>query len=140
MNHGKFISSFRVEDSYHLKFKSATKWFKNNLLYFSFFLLFFCFCSPTPLSIHPTPTPHNRMYPVVIANGRSLQSDAVIKGYHVPKGVSGLVARLDLNNLITINYYKKTSTSILFSFFPPDSCHLPPLGRIKRSTIFPGTK
>uniref|UniRef100_A0A1A9X3H5 Cytochrome P450 n=1 Tax=Glossina brevipalpis TaxID=37001 RepID=A0A1A9X3H5_9MUSC len=28
-----------------------------------------------------------RMYPVVIANGRSLQSDAVINGYHIPKGV-----------------------------------------------------
>ncbi|XP_037944182.1 probable cytochrome P450 49a1 [Teleopsis dalmanni] len=29
-----------------------------------------------------------RMFPVVIANGRSLQSDAVINGYHIPKGVS----------------------------------------------------
>lgn len=29
-----------------------------------------------------------RMYPVVIANGRSLQTDAVIAGYHIPKGVS----------------------------------------------------
>lgn len=29
-----------------------------------------------------------RMYPVVIGNGRNLQSDAVIFGYHVPKGVS----------------------------------------------------
>lgn len=28
-----------------------------------------------------------RMYPVVIGNGRNLQSDAVIAGYHVPKGV-----------------------------------------------------
>lgn len=28
------------------------------------------------------------MYPVVIGNGRNLQSDAVIGGYHVPKGVS----------------------------------------------------
>lgn len=28
-----------------------------------------------------------RMYPVVLGNGRSLQSDAVICGYHVPKGV-----------------------------------------------------
>lgn len=28
-----------------------------------------------------------RMYPVVIGNGRSLQSDAVIGGYHIPKGV-----------------------------------------------------
>lgn len=28
-----------------------------------------------------------RLYPVVIGNGRNLQSDAVISGYHVPKGV-----------------------------------------------------
>lgn len=28
------------------------------------------------------------MYPVVIGNGRSLQTDAVIGGYHIPKGVS----------------------------------------------------
>jgi cytochrome P450 len=28
-----------------------------------------------------------RMYPVVLGNGRSLQSDAVICGYNVPKGV-----------------------------------------------------
>jgi cytochrome P450 len=29
-----------------------------------------------------------RMYPVVLGNGRNLQSDAVICGYNVPKGVS----------------------------------------------------
>lgn len=29
----------------------------------------------------------SRMYPVVIGNGRNLQSDAIISGYHVPKGV-----------------------------------------------------
>lgn len=28
-----------------------------------------------------------RMYPVVLGNGRSLQSDTVISGYNVPKGV-----------------------------------------------------
>jgi cytochrome P450 family 49 subfamily A len=28
-----------------------------------------------------------RMYPVIIGNGRSLQSDTVIAGYEVPKGV-----------------------------------------------------
>lgn len=31
---------------------------------------------------------YRRLYPVVIGNGRNLQSDAVISGYHVPKGVS----------------------------------------------------
>jgi hypothetical protein len=30
------------------------------------------------------------MYPVIIGNGRSLQSDAIIGGYQVPKGVSNL--------------------------------------------------
>lgn len=29
-----------------------------------------------------------RMFPVVLGNGRSLQSDAVISGYNVPKGVN----------------------------------------------------
>lgn len=29
-----------------------------------------------------------RIKPVVIGNGRSLQSDAIIAGYEVPKGVS----------------------------------------------------
>lgn len=41
-----------------------------------FALILFCFCS------------NIRMYPVVIGNGRNLQSDAIINGYHVPKGVS----------------------------------------------------
>lgn len=34
---------------------------------------------------------HFRLYPVVIGNGRNLQSDAVISGFHVPKGVSQAV-------------------------------------------------
>jgi len=34
-----------------------------------------------------------RMVPVVIGNGRSLQSDAVICGYNVPKGVSILLLK-----------------------------------------------
>lgn len=28
------------------------------------------------------------MYPVIIGNGRSLQKDTMLGGYHVPKGVS----------------------------------------------------
>lgn len=28
------------------------------------------------------------MYPVVIGNGRQTTSDSIIKGYHIPKGVS----------------------------------------------------
>jgi cytochrome P450 family 49 subfamily A len=32
-----------------------------------------------------------RMYPVVLGNGRSLQSDAIIGGYNVPKGVSNII-------------------------------------------------
>lgn len=33
-----------------------------------------------------------RMYPVVIGNGRNLQSDAVIGGYNVPKGVRHFIS------------------------------------------------
>ncbi|XP_050295888.1 probable cytochrome P450 49a1 isoform X2 [Anthonomus grandis grandis] len=34
-----------------------------------------------------------RMYPVIIGNGRSLQSDTVLAGYNIPKGYSVLDAR-----------------------------------------------
>lgn len=40
-----------------------------------------------------------RMYPVVLGNGRSLQSNATICGYNVPKGVS---FRVFLNLMIEI--------------------------------------
>ncbi|KAM7343730.1 cytochrome P450 49a1 isoform 1-T1 [Cochliomyia hominivorax] len=39
-----------------------------------------------------------RMYPVVIANGRSLQSDAVINGYHIPKGTHVIFPHLVVSN------------------------------------------
>uniref|UniRef100_A0A1I8QAX8 Cytochrome P450 49a1 n=1 Tax=Stomoxys calcitrans TaxID=35570 RepID=A0A1I8QAX8_STOCA len=39
-----------------------------------------------------------RMYPVVIANGRSLQSDAVINGYHIPKGTNVIFPHLVVSN------------------------------------------
>ncbi|KAH8319750.1 hypothetical protein KR074_004911 [Drosophila pseudoananassae] len=39
-----------------------------------------------------------RMRPVVIANGRSLQSDAVINGYHVPKGTHVIFPHLVVSN------------------------------------------
>ncbi|XP_055920745.1 probable cytochrome P450 49a1 [Eupeodes corollae] len=39
-----------------------------------------------------------RMYPVVIANGRSLQSDAVIGGYQVPKGTHVIFPHLVVSN------------------------------------------
>lgn len=41
-------------------------------------------------AVHSLRFCHFRLYPVVIGNGRNLQSDAVISGYHVPKGVSSL--------------------------------------------------
>lgn len=40
-----------------------------------------------------------RMYPVVIGNGRNLQSDAVIAGYHVPKGTHVIFPHLVVSNL-----------------------------------------
>nr|AAL68266.1 RE11411p [Drosophila melanogaster] len=39
-----------------------------------------------------------RMRPVVIANGRNLQSDAVINGYHVPKGTHVIFPHLVVSN------------------------------------------
>lgn len=39
-----------------------------------------------------------RMYPVTIANGRNLQSDAVISGYHVPKGTHVIFPHLAVSN------------------------------------------
>ncbi|XP_011293186.1 probable cytochrome P450 49a1 isoform X2 [Musca domestica] len=39
-----------------------------------------------------------RMYPVVIANGRSLQSDAIINGYHIPKGTNVIFPHLVVSN------------------------------------------
>ncbi|XP_011191202.2 probable cytochrome P450 49a1 isoform X2 [Zeugodacus cucurbitae] len=39
-----------------------------------------------------------RMYPVVIANGRSLQTDAVIAGYHIPKGTHVIFPHLVVSN------------------------------------------
>ncbi|KAH8371081.1 hypothetical protein KR093_006157 [Drosophila rubida] len=39
-----------------------------------------------------------RMRPVVIANGRSLQADAVINGYHIPKGTHVIFPHLVLSN------------------------------------------
>ncbi|XP_017865154.1 PREDICTED: probable cytochrome P450 49a1 [Drosophila arizonae] len=39
-----------------------------------------------------------RMKPVVIANGRNLQADAVINGYHVPKGTHVIFPHLVVSN------------------------------------------
>ena len=39
-----------------------------------------------------------RMYPVVLGNGRSLQSDATICGYNVPKGVCVIFFKKKKNN------------------------------------------
>ncbi|XP_031620366.1 probable cytochrome P450 49a1 [Contarinia nasturtii] len=39
-----------------------------------------------------------RLYPVVIGNGRNLQSDAVIAGYHVPKGTHVIFPHLAVSN------------------------------------------
>uniref|UniRef100_A0A182LWL8 Cytochrome P450 n=1 Tax=Anopheles culicifacies TaxID=139723 RepID=A0A182LWL8_9DIPT len=40
-----------------------------------------------------------RMYPVVIGNGRSLQTDAIIGGYHIPKGTHVIFPHLVVSNL-----------------------------------------
>ncbi|XP_056638973.1 probable cytochrome P450 49a1 [Diorhabda sublineata] len=40
-----------------------------------------------------------RMYPVIIANGRSLQSDTVLAGYKVPKGTHVIFPHLVVSNI-----------------------------------------
>lgn len=39
------------------------------------------------------------MYPVVIGNGRNLQSDAIINGFHVPKGTHVIFPHFVVSNL-----------------------------------------
>jgi cytochrome P450 family 49 subfamily A len=39
------------------------------------------------------------MYPVIIGNGRSLQSDTVIGGYRIPKGVRYIAIFSDVSSL-----------------------------------------
>lgn len=51
------------------------------------------------------------MYPVVIGNGRCLQSDAVVAGYHVPKGVRNYIIYFihffnKIKFTVNINYNK----------------------------------
>lgn len=65
-----------------------------------------------------------RMYPVVLGNGRNLQSDAVICGYNVPKGVS--ITRFCLC----------TGCSFRFS----DSRHFPTLRFIEQGRVLPGSE
>ncbi|XP_060529813.1 probable cytochrome P450 49a1 [Cylas formicarius] len=40
-----------------------------------------------------------RMYPVIIGNGRSLQSDTILAGYHVPKGTHIIFPHLVVSNI-----------------------------------------
>jgi cytochrome P450 family 49 subfamily A len=60
-----------------------------------------------------------RMYPVVLGNGRSLQSDAVIAGYNVPKGV---------NDFFCFTF--ASGNSISFPIFL-DSCDFPALRSVE---------
>lgn len=53
------------------------------------------------------------MYPVVIGNGRNLQSDAIINGFHVPKGVNS-------SRNENCSYYPIIIT-ILLCTFPTDA-------------------
>lgn len=57
-----------------------------------------------------------RMYPVIIGNGRSLQSESIIGGYHVPKGVATIS---DLKMYLSLI----SSDSVLDSrYFSTPSC------------------
>lgn len=70
------------------------------------------------------------MYPVVLGNGRSLQSDAVISGYNVPKGVSVVVHQSSLR-------HRKFKFNFAFPF--ADSCDFSPLRSIEQGKLLPGT-
>lgn len=67
-----------------------------------------------------------RMYPVVLGNGRSLQSDAIISGYRVPKGVN-----------IKLCYF--TNRKFNFDSNFADSCDFPALCFIEQGKLLPGT-
>lgn len=68
-----------------------------------------------------------RMYPVVLGNGRSLQSDAVIGGYNVPKGVS-------------VNSHPRTPDATFTETFSPftDSCDFSALRAVEQGRVLPG--
>lgn len=77
-----------------------------------------------PLSLHSLSLSLRcSMRPVVIANGRNLQSDAVINGYHVPKGVSGC-GEISLSAILTFHFS-------LFMHCRLDTRHLPTSGCIQ---------
>lgn len=65
-----------------------------------------------------------RMYPVVLGNGRSLQSDAVIGGYNVPKGVSAF-------------FHPRNAISRQFLSPFTDSCDLSALRAVEQGRVFP---
>lgn len=67
------IDSQMLEKMSYLKacIKETLRWNKNNLVIFIFYIYFSC-----------------RIKPVIVVNGRSLSSDTVLGGYHIPKGVS----------------------------------------------------
>ena len=67
-----------------------------------------------------------RMYPVVIANGRSLQSDAVINGYHIPKGVSA-------NKFAALCIMHNGMALFLMFITISDTCHFSTFGHVERS-------
>lgn len=55
-----------------------------------------------------------RMYPVVIGNGRNLQSDAIINGYHVPKGVSISLHLMGHYHCSTRSFHFHSQTHVIF--------------------------
>lgn len=63
------------------------------------------------------------MYPVIIGNGRSLQSDAVIAGYKIPKGVNIfscyqflITKKLNAILFVILEVQKKRKRSQVLSF------------------------
>lgn len=61
-----------------------------------------------------------RMYPVIIGNGRSLQKDTVIAGYHVPKGTHVIFPHLVVSN--TEEYFSKPDKFVPERWLKSESC------------------
>lgn len=79
------------------------------------------------------------MYPVVIGNGRSLQSDAIIGGYHIPKGVmyqtknsTASAGSKDSDESSALHYFLFSITLVA------DPRYLPPFRCVQPGGILPG--
>lgn len=81
-----------------------------------------------------------RMYPVVIANGRSLQSDAIINGYHIPKGVSCIWREREKKKLMLVPNASNARANTLYIFLFQTNVIFPHLVVSNDPAYFPEPK